>query len=698
MCSFSQGIQNVDQMNPPFKNAGSSTDIGIIINNYPAPYSYDGYPYLYDLPPVTLVPLSVKTNIPDAHWRIMQYDHVVYTGQGSIKDIPIPIGRDYYIQAEHIQDYRVQITPQKVFDLNTSLPFQAEIYYQQELGFLDLEANLPTGDMVTVLVVSNDGKRPPIQMTLTSKQGKISWNTIPLPVGEYTISFKLPEGYVPTPPERFLITKSGHVLLTPLFFRASSFVVKTNNVEASFILKNEVTGHELKGKGTTYTFKDLLPGTYLLTFLTTNDQNYTPPIPQRITIPLSQRTEVNGTYLMKGKITVSSNVDNFSLLIRSITSQKSFSELISNRTKTIWLPEGQYEIIFQSLDAKTMAREALNPPEPVNIEVRAFHSQNIYEEYSSGKTISLPKQQLPPIVNSSKKDEFAEIPAGEAILGDPFKDNLQNSTSSQRAYLSSFKINKFEVTNFDYAEWLTKAFKDASVKWHPNKPGYLIDQEGHILCITFDGKSLSQITSQKTSDGIQFIPIPGKDLYPVIEVTWYGANAYCQGNNCRLPTEAEWEKAAGMSLPTKEEPAERFRYGFGQDIIDRTWANYKDNNSPIVSTQVKTTPVGFYNGLNQLPLTIDVTSPAKTNDAKSPMGAYDMSGNVWEWVADWYNVDRWQNSSAQDPQGPSSGSKKIAKGGCYDSLAEGVRVSERMPLDPEYSDIFTGFRVVRSKY
>jgi len=90
------------------------------------------------------------------------------------------------------------------------------------------------------------------------------------------------------------------------------------------------------------------------------------------------------------------------------------------------------------------------------------------------------------------------------------------------------------------------------------------------------------------------------------------------------------------------------------------------------SNQVLTTPVGFYNGINKLPLSAQDKSQQVTHDAKSHIGAYDMSGNVWEWVAD----------------GSENRSMKYTKGGCYDSLVDGVRVSERVPIPPDYTDIY----------
>lgn len=157
--------------------------------------------------------------------------------------------------------------------------------------------------------------------------------------------------------------------------------------------------------------------------------------------------------------------------------------------------------------------------------------------------------------------------------------------------------------------------------------------------------------------------------HPVVYVDWNQAKAYCEWRDADLPSESQWEKAArGTDERT---------YPWGEGI-DCNIANYYD------STQNKscvggTTEVGSY------------------ESGKSPYGLYDMAGNVWEWVADWYDENYYANSPSLNPLGSNTGSYRVLRGGSWYNNVFNLRASDRYWSIPDNNVSNFGFRCSRSR-
>lgn len=235
------------------------------------------------------------------------------------------------------------------------------------------------------------------------------------------------------------------------------------------------------------------------------------------------------------------------------------------------------------------------------------------------------------------------VPAGAFEMG-----STRGSSDERPVHtvaLDAFWLDQTEVTNAQFAAFLNE---------HDNQP------EGDLAWLNL--RSTDGLIYQP---GDKFRPKSGYADHPVIKVSWYGAAAYCEWVGGRLPTEAEWEYAA--------RGPDSLIYPWG-DALDCAKGNFSSNCDP--DSDELTAPVGSF------------------PEGKSWIGAYNLSGNVWEWVADWYAKDYYTRSPKENPTGPHKGEYRVLRGGSWYDEVGSARSASRVMSDPSYTGGYLGFRCV----
>jgi len=292
-------------------------------------------------------------------------------------------------------------------------------------------------------------------------------------------------------------------------------------------------------------------------------------------------------------------------------------------------------------------------------------------------TVGSPTTNLPPNTEPSVNTEVPEIGStrvsetdGMTLVYVPGGDFTMGSDSSSFASerpvhtvsLDSYWIDRTEVTNFMFEAFVGQRAYQTDAEKSGSSNGYNPDTNKSELTQGADWQHPLGPASNLTD----------LSQHPVVHVSWNDAVAYCEWAGRRLPTEAEWEKAArgtdGRTFP------------WGSDF-DGTRLNFADvrlgafwGNSIFDDGFQFTSPVGIY--------------PA----GASPYGALDMSGNVWEWVNDWVDEAYYQSSPPSNPGGPASGEYRIVRGGSWHDPEDGQRAAYRGWAGPEDTDITLGFR------
>ena len=245
------------------------------------------------------------------------------------------------------------------------------------------------------------------------------------------------------------------------------------------------------------------------------------------------------------------------------------------------------------------------------------------------------------------KMEVVLIKAGTFTMGSPTTETDRNSDETQHTVTltKDFYMGKYPVTNAQYSEFLNAVGCSSEYDY-----GYYTSSDNQKRLLVY-----SQSWGVVYADG-KWKPQSGYDNYPVLCVTWYGANEYAKWIGGSLPTEAQWEYACRAGSTTV--------YFFGDSsskLGDYAW--YSDNSS------TKTHPVG--------------------QKKPNAWGLYDMYGNVWEWCADWKGS--YPSGATTDPTGPATGTDRIIRGGMYLFDASYCRSAIRLCSDPD--DYLSGFRV-----
>jgi len=327
---------------------------------------------------------------------------------------------------------------------------------------------------------------------------------------------------------------------------------------------------------------------------------------------------------------------------------------------------------------------------------------------------------------------MVDVPAGDFDMGarsdgddkqwgQRYHDDPSRELPVHTVMLDAYKIGKYEITNGQFAVVLNWALEKGYLKdddggRYSGGPAYV--DEGDRQFVVNPDSSYSRIEYSGGEFSCETLDEYSMDDHPVSLVTWYGSVAFCNWlsemvgltpcydlstwkltkpfpNGYRLPTEAEWERAAAWDPERPTEPVDlrHWIYAFMSDTLSgKNRANYHENVNPLrLSSYPQTSPVGYYNGVN-----------GGTMDSRSPVGCYDMCGNVREWCHDLYGGDYYATGGPpwKNPTGPTDvHNLRIFRGGsCLNYGVSDKRSATRFGHSPDRPIKDLGFRVARTSH
>lgn len=249
---------------------------------------------------------------------------------------------------------------------------------------------------------------------------------------------------------------------------------------------------------------------------------------------------------------------------------------------------------------------------------------------------------------------FSTIPAGTFNMGESQGGGRNYELPVHSVTLGGFDISIYEITNSQYAQYLTEALASGD-----------ITATSRTVKGAWDGLEyldLGESDCEISYSNGTFIVDTGREDHPVIYVTWYGAKSFALHYGLDLPTEAEWEYSCRSATETKY-----YTGNFESNLATAGW--YYEN------ANYWTHPVG--------------------EKVPNAWGLYDMHGNVLEWCHDLYDSGYYASSPSNNPTGAHKGFERVLRGGSWSGGADSCRSADRPNCPPDGSGSEFGFRVVR---
>jgi formylglycine-generating enzyme required for sulfatase activity len=328
---------------------------------------------------------------------------------------------------------------------------------------------------------------------------------------------------------------------------------------------------------------------------------------------------------------------------------------------------------------KVVTQEVAQPPQVIEKEVTQIVTQppQVVEKVVTQlvAVTSIPPAPLSepdigsPWTSPADGMVMVSVPAGEFLMGSTDDDPDANADEKPQhmLYVDAFWIDRTEVTNALFTDFVEATGHKTAAE--NAGTGWVYDQ---------DARKWKEVAGadwrHPRGQGSDLV---GLDSFPVVQVSWDDALAYCHWAGRRLPTEAEWEKAArgtdGRKYPWGNGPVAGELVNFCDSMCSAGW-----KDQAVDDGYSETAPVGSHAA------------------GASPYGAVDMAGNVWEWTADWYGAGYYSSSPGRNPSGPREGQERALRGGSMSGTKLGVRavIRDRKPPASRYNNV--GFRCARS--